>query len=172
MDSTEKIVIEINEKIYTLIPQPFQDEIEISDYLKIDYHNIFAELITMPLIINQISNIKAEIDTMVSQQKLAVKVLKSNLEKEYKASRSGGKAPSLNDLEIYVNTNEEYQKEAMLLINLEKQAAYMESFYWAAKDKINALNKISDKITPDDFSVDILEKSINNVVIKKFNGKL
>lgn len=168
----EKLPIEINGKIYTLLPKPFGEEINIADYLKIDYHNIFAELITMPLVLNQIANMKAEIDNRVLHQKTGLEILRANLEKECKRDSVKQRGPTLNDLEEYVLTNEQYQKERELFNNLQKQAAYLDSFYWSAKAKIDSLQKISDRITPDEFNVEMLEKSINNVIIKKFNGKL
>ena len=166
----EKLPIEINGKIYTLHPQPFEEDINISDFLKIDYHNIFAELVTMPLVLNQIANMKAEVDNMVAHQKTGLEVLRSNLEKECKENSE--KKPSLNDLEVYVTTNKQHQKEKEVYINLQKDADYLDSFYWAAKAKIDALQRISDRISPEEFSIDILEKTVNNVVIKKFNGRI
>lgn len=165
----EKVVIEIKGKVYTLTPTPFEDNINIEEYLKIDYHNIFAELITMPLVLNQIANLKAEVDNMVAHQKTGVEVLKANIEKNIKAERQ---KVSLNDLEVCVLTDKQYQDEKALLIELQKKAAYLDSFYWSAKAKIDALSKISDRISPEEFNVEILESKINNVLVKRFSGNL
>lgn len=164
-----RVVIEIGGSFYTLIPTPFDENINISEFLKIDYHNIFAELVTMPLVLNQIANMKAEIDNQVAHQKTGIEILKANIEKKTKAERQ---KVSLNDLEVEVLTDEQYQEERSRFINLQKQASYLDSFYWSAKAKIDALNKISDKIAPEEFNIEILEKRINNVIIKKFNGKI
>lgn len=164
-----KLVIEVNGSFYTLIPLPFEDNIDIAEYLKTDYSNIFGELITMPLVLNQIANLRAEIDSLVTQQKTGLEILAANLAKDFKSERQ---KTTVADVEQHVILNEQYQKEKDILINYQKQHAYLDSFYWSAQSKINALNKISDKISPEEFNIDILEKSINNVVIKKFQGRI
>lgn len=164
-----KIVIELKDNIYTLTPTPLEQDINIEEYLRIDYHNIFAEIITMPLVLNQIANLRAEMDNAVAHQKMGVEILRANIEKGVKKERQ---KVSLNDLENCVLTNKKYQDEKALLIEYQKRAAYLDSFYWSAKAKIDALSKISDKIAPEEFSTEMLEGTINRVVIKKFNGKI
>jgi len=166
------IAVEIQGEVFTLKPHPFENNINIKDFLEIDYHNIFGELVTMPLVLNQIANMKAEVDNQVAHQKAGLEILKANLEKQFKESSKGEKRTTLNDLDNYVLTNEQYQKERSVYIDLQKQASYLDSFYWSATKKIDALSKISDKISPEEFNVDILERNINNVIIKKFKGKI
>lgn len=168
-NSNEKIAIEINNNVYTLQPKPFENNIDIAEYLTIDHSNIFGELVTMPLVLNQIANLRAEIDSLVTHQKNGLEILYANLAKDFKASRQ---KTTVADVEQHIALNEQYQEEKIILINYQKQHAYLDSFYWSAQAKISALNKISDKISPDDFSTEVLEKSINNVIIKKFNGKI
>lgn len=168
----DKITIEVNEQFYTLIPKQFEGDIDIQSYLTIDHGNIIGELMTMPLVLNQISNLKAEVDNQVAEQKAFLKILKSTLEKDFKEEKAGGKSPTINDLEIHVNTHDQYKDELSKLINLEKKASYVEGFMWSAKAKIDALDKISSKLSPDEFNIDLLERSINNVLIKRFNGKI
>lgn len=167
----QNLVIEIKGKYYTLIPLPFDENIDIADFLKIDHSNIFGEMATMPLIVNQIANLKAELNSLVSQQKTGLKILSANLIKEYKSSMLGSKT-TVADTENYVLLNEQYQKEEDRLNQLQKQYDYMDGFYWSAQAKVKALEKLSSQITPNEFSAEVLEKSLNNVLIKKFNGKI
>lgn len=167
----DKIVIEIGGAVYTLKPLLFDTEIDLKEYIRIDHSNIMGELLTMPLVLNQIANLKAEVDHQTSLQKIFVDTTRAEIENTYKASRAGLKT-TLNDLDNYVSTHPIFIAEKEKFHNLQKQAAYMDSFYWSAKAKLDALETISSKISPDEFNLELLEKNINNVLVKKFNGKL
>lgn len=167
----EKIVINVGSGVYTLKPLPFDSEIDLKEYVKIDHGNILGELLTMPLVLNQIANLRADVEHSVSLQKITVEVTKAEIEKEYKASRAGLKT-TLNDLDAHVSTHPVFLEEKTKLLTLQKQFAYMDSFYWSAKSKLDALQVISNKVTPEEFNIELLESNINNVLIRKFNGKL
>lgn len=167
----EKIVINIGESTYTLKPLPFDSEIDLKEYIRIDHSNILGELLTMPLVLNQIANLRADVEHAVSLQKITVEVTKAEIEKDYKASRSGLKT-TLNDIDSHVSTHSLFLDERAKYLTLQKQYAYMDSFYWSAKSKLDALQVISNKITPEEFNVELLESNINNVLVRKFNGKL
>lgn len=164
----EPIVIKLGNKTYSLIPVDFQDQIDLKEFLTIDVGNITGELLTFPMVMNQISNLKAETDQMVSDQKMVVNILRSNLEKEYKMSRQQSGLKTTNaDVESYIYLHEAYQEAERQLIIFQKNSNIMNGFYWSAQSKMDALMKISDKISPEEFNTEVLEKSVNNVLVKR-----
>ncbi len=167
----EPLIIEFNDKYYTLIVNDFDDNIDIQAYLKIDHANIVGELITFPVIINQISNLKAEIENLVSTLKLDIDILKANLEKDFKTSRSGGKTTNA-DVESHILMDPKFQDQSRLLIKYQKHLRYLEGFYWSSQSKMDALMKLTDKMQPSEFNQDILTKSVNNVLIKQANTRI
>jgi hypothetical protein len=167
----ETLVIEFDGKMYTLLINDFEDQIDIQSYLKIDYANIIGEVLTFPVIINQISNLKADIEEVVSTKKLALDIKKANLEKDYKTQRSGTKTTNA-DVESHIILDEGFQTLSKQLIKYQKHLRYLEGFYWSAQSKMSSLMKMTDKMLPTEFTQEILEKSVNNVLIKKANTKI
>lgn len=164
----EPVIIEVNGKSYSLIPVEFDESIDMQAYLKIDYSNILGELLTFPICLNQISNLKSEVEALVSSQKLDIDILKANLEKEFKIQRSASSQKTTNaDVESYIKSNVDCQKAERALIHFQKNLSYMNGFYWSAQAKNDALTKLSDKLSPTEFSTELLEKSVNNVLVKR-----
>jgi hypothetical protein len=165
----DPLLIEVDGKYFRLIVQDFEADIDIESYLKIDYSNILGELLTFPVIINQISNLKAELESLVSKQKLGIDILKANLEKQFKADYTG--KATVAAVENHVTLNQEFQDSSNYLIHLQKQLRYLEGFYWSAQSKMDSLVKLTDKMQPSEFTSDVLEKTVNNVLIRR-NNKL
>lgn len=167
-DNREKIVIERqNGKLAILILQPFDAEIELDEILKIDYGNIMGELLTFPVIFNRVANLKAEMDNMVSHAKLDTDIFESELRKEYrKKFLAASQKFTIDSLEDEIKTDTRYRAKKQHYINLQKDAAYLDGLYWAAQSKDSKLNRMSEKIRPEEFEKDLLEEAVNGVMIK------
>jgi hypothetical protein len=48
-----------------------------------------------------------------------------------------------------------------------KQQDYVDSLYWSAKSKDGKLDKLTDRLRPEEFNTEILTERINGVLIKK-----
>jgi hypothetical protein len=169
MQNNENVaVIEVKDKFYRLILNELPDDIDIKSYLNIDVGNIVGEILTFPTFLNQIANLKTEIEHLVNQSKINLEITKANIEKTFKEKRvSLGLKCTVADVESYLNLHDEVQVAQKEHLQYQKNFNYVNGFYWSAQSKGDALMKISDKLNPEEFSKEILEKTINNIAIKK-----
>lgn len=172
MNNPNVLLVELKDKFYSLIINELPEEINIEEYLKIDVGNIVGELLTFPTFLNQISNLKSDIETFVNEKHLQLEIFKANLEKEYKISRSSNSLKTtVADVESYLTTHPEVIKKSEEYIKYQEQLSKITGFYWSAQKKGEILLKVSDRLTSEEFNLDILTKSVNNVLIKKVNPK-
>ena len=54
----------------------------------------------------------------------------------------------------------------MEVIRLQKQRDIINSLYWAVKSKDDKLNRLTDKIRPEEFEKEIVESEINGIIIR------
>lgn len=161
------IVIELPNKMVVLQIIDFDTDINVDEILKIDYGNTVGELLTFSVLNNRIANLKAEMEYQVSLAKLDVEVLEAQMYEEYKKNliASGDKATD-KAVEASVVRDVRYSTIKKSLFMKQKNLGYVESLYWAAKDKADKLNKISEKLRPEEFEKELLEDTINGVMIK------
>lgn len=172
----EKTIVELGSRIYTFYHKPFDSEVDMDSLTMIQYDNIVAEIITIPTLMNKVGILKAEAENAVSETKLALRVLEAERSEYYrkKLTTTDGtkqKAPTVGQVEDAVVMDEQVTSSKMNLFKVQKQAEIIDSLYWAVKSKEMKLNKISEGITPADFEKDIIEGSINGVIIKSLEKK-
>jgi len=51
-------------------------------------------------------------------------------------------------------------------LDIRRDRDYVNTLYWSAKSKDNKLDKMTDKLRPEEFQSEILDGTINGVVIK------
>ena len=83
------------------------------------------------------------------------------------AEQNNGKSPTVEALNNAVTSNKAYQAMKRKLIEVTKTRDYINSAFWAVKDKSEKLNKLSLTIQPGDISYSVLEGRVNSVLIKK-----
>lgn len=177
----DRIVIPfgVKGKVAVLQLPEFDAEIDTNDFLKIDYSNLMGELITFPIIMNRIGLLKAEMEEIVKTKKFESDIYTSKLSAYYRKrlssreSSEGGKIkkPTIDEVKDAVLCDEGYQVVQRNLIRTEKGLAQIESCFWSAKDKSHKLDKIAEKLSPKEFEREIVEGSVNAVLIKIKNGK-
>jgi hypothetical protein len=171
----EKIVIELQTKMVTLKLTQFDTDIDADELTNIQYYNIIGEILTFPVIMNRIGNLKADIEQVVAEAKLDFQIFEANeQEKQRKAltfATEGSKGetktnkPTKDEVENAVLISREYRVKKTNLFKIQRNLAYVESLYWAAKDKSDKLNYFSSKLKPEEFEKEILEGTINGVMI-------
>lgn len=163
----EKIVIEYSNKMVVLEILPFDGDIDIDSLLKIDYSNIFGEIITWPVIFNRIANLRAESEHIVKMAKLDLDLFEAQLTEDYQKKISSDGTKATNKLiEAKTLRDPKFIAKKKDLINKERDFAYMDALYWSAQSKDTKLNKLSEKIRPEEFEKEIMEETINGVQIK------
>lgn len=168
-----------HDKLYVLKVSSFDSEIDTNDILRIDYSNIMGELLTFSLVYNRIANMKADADNLVIKAKHDLEVYEARIAEIYRLENTAGEAdgkgviktkkPSEKEIENYVLTHDTVIKIKHKYFELLRNQGIMESLYWSAKDKSEKLNRLSEKIRPEDFHNELLEDTINGVLIKQRN---
>ena len=176
MDSREKIAFKLdNDRTVVLILQAF-DEIDTDEITQIQYHNIVGELLTCSAVLNRLGNVVAVAEEALSDSKLDYEVYYAQKYEEHMKAltvqytnsrgREVAEKPSSTEIEQAIKRSPEHKVKAKNIIRLQKQRDIINSLYWAVKSKDDKLNKLTDKIRPEEFSREIIEGEINGILIK------
>lgn len=166
----EKRIIQIGGNTYKLIFDNFYEDVDIDSLLKIDYSNLIGELVTFPVILNRFGILLAEAESQVAETKLNMDVYEAKNKERLRielAEQNNGKAPTVEALNNAVVSNKAYQAMKRKYIEVVKTRDYINSIFWAVKDKSEKLNKLSLSIQPGDLSDSVIEGRVNNVLVKK-----
>ena len=166
----EKRIIQIGGDNYKLIFDNFDEDVDIDSLLKIDYSNLIGELVTFPVILNRFGILLAEAESQVAESKLNMDVYEAKTKEKLRielAEQNNGKAPTVEALNNAVVSNKAYQAMKRKYIEVVKTRDYINSIFWAVKDKSEKLNKLSLSIQPGDLSDSVIEGRVNNVLVKK-----
>jgi flagellar motor protein MotB len=167
MDESENQVIELRNRVVVLKILPFNTDIDVDDLLRIDYSNLVGEMLTFPVLLNRIMNLKAEMQSIVSESKVDLEVLEAQLtEQKRKSLTSLGQKTTISEVEAAVRMDATYIARQKLYFSQVKNLDYLDSLYWSAQSKSKLLEKISDKIRPSEFEGELLTDTINGVAIK------
>jgi hypothetical protein len=174
-DTRESISIELPNKVVVLKLTTFDTDIDTDALTQIQYHNIMGEILTSSTALNRVGNLQAEIDNLVNAAKLDFEIFyaqqSAKKRKELTFEEPGPKGvvkvnkPTVAEVEEAVITCPEYKVMKQRQINLVKSKAYVDSLYWSLKDKCDKVNKLTDKLRPEEFEKELLEDTINGVMI-------
>jgi hypothetical protein len=139
-------------------------DFNIDEILKIDINNILGEYLTAPTLFNTVANLRTITMEEVGKKNLQLKLAKREIYIDILKTQKP--KPNKDTIDALIETNELYLGAAEELIKAEKQASMMDNLYWAMKEKCSKLENLYHKITPDEFSKDIMEKQVNNILIK------
>jgi hypothetical protein len=167
----ERSIVELGDKVYAFFHEPFNSEVDMDDLTMIHYHNIVGEIITIPTLMNRVGILKADADNAFRETKLAHKILEAERSEYYRKKlttevNSKVKLPTITQVEDAVIQDEQVMESQLGLFKMQKQAEQIDSLYWAVKSKEMKLNQLSQNLTPSDFESEIIEESINGVLIK------
>ena len=170
----ETTIIELGKKVYTFVHTPFDAEVDRDDLTFIHYDNLMGEIITVPTLMNRVGILKAEADNALNQTKLAHRILEATKSEHYRKalivkSQEKTKHPTVGAVEDAVILDEEVSSSKRNYYKVMKEAEIMDSLYWAVKAKQQKLNHISQSITPADFEKEVLEGTINGILIQSRN---
>lgn len=170
----EKRIIQIGGNTYKLIFDNFDEDVDIDSLLKIDYSNLIGELVTFPVILNRFGILLAEAESQVAENKLNMDVYEAKTKERLRielAEQNNGKAPTVEALNNAVVSNKAYQAMKRKYIEVVKTRDYINSIFWAVKDKSD---KISSLLKQSEITLetDVMPERINGIFIKKQNKQL
>lgn len=176
VDEGNLVVLEFPTRMVVLNLTQFDTDIDTDRLMFIQSHNIPGELITWPVIMNRVGNLKADMEQVVAETKMDFDIFLANWQEKkrkeltqvVKDSKGNDKIdkPTKDEVENAVLVSPEYKVKKQHLILIQRNLAYVESLYWAAKDKSDKLNTYSAKLKPEEFEKDIVEGTINGIMIK------
>jgi hypothetical protein len=166
-EEQESLTIELKHRMVVLKTLPFDTDINVDEILKIDYGNLLGEILTFPVLLNRIANLKAEMQNIVNEAKNDSEIFDAQLteEKRKKIVNEGGKG-TVSEVEAAIRMDARYKVKKNDYFAKIRNLDYLDSLYWAAQSKMTLLNKISDKIRPEEFSGELLQDAVNGVMIK------
>lgn len=170
----EKRIIQIGGNTYKLIFDNFDEDVDIDSLLKIDYSNLIGELVTFPVILNRFGILLAEAESQVAETKLNMDVYEAKTKERLRielAEQNNGKAPTVEALNNAVVSNKAYQAMKRKYIEVVKTRDYINSIFWAVKDKSD---KISSLLKQSEITLetDVMPERLNGIFIKKQNKQL
>ncbi len=170
----EKRLIQIGNKSYKLLFDDFDEDVDIDSLLKIDYSNLIGELTTFPVILNRFGILLAEAESQVAETKLNMDVYEAKTKEKLRvelAEQNNGKSPTVEALNNAVVSNKAYQAMKRKYIEVVKTRDYINSIFWAVKDKSD---KISSLLKQSEITLetDVMPERLNGIFIKKQNKQL
>lgn len=174
----EVLQIPFRDKIINLYFEEIDENIDIDELTVIDYNNLFAEIITIPALMNRVGLWKAESEAAYAECKLDINIYEAQTAEYFRRKlvtletdtkgKSKKKYPTKDEVDNSVMLDEQVQLRKKKLIRLQKEVAMMDSLYWAVKSKEMKLNKLieSANIVPEDFVGELVTKKWNGVLIK------
>lgn len=165
----DQLIFEYGGKMVVLEAQPFSEDMlmDLDTLLAIDYNNILGEILTFPVIFNRIALIKAAINKLYENKVDRVKAVKADLFLSFKKKYEKGQLKATDSLlNAEVNASSELAEARAERREAKYSLDYIDSVYWSAKVKSDLLSKISDKVRPDEFEKELIEDTLNGVMIK------
>lgn len=177
---SEKTVLHIGDKVVILMTTDINNfEIDADEYMKIDYSNIIGEMLTFPVLMNRIGIIRAEAYNALAYQEFTLNIFRAQLSEDYRKNNVSrekdhtGKRdkiirPTKDEIENAVLGMSEYQDQYSDYLEAKKNYEIIDSLYWAAKSKDKKLDAMgrSPNVFPEEHEIDIIENTVNGVLIK------
>jgi hypothetical protein len=167
MEENNAIIIHTKNKTITVKSEGFDDSIDMDQLTAIDYSNIYAEIITIPALLNKVGLLKAEANNELRHKEIEFDLFEAELCRRIrqKAKDNGEKMTDKATQESMI-LDPAWKIQKRNLINCQKDAEFIESFYWAVDAKRKMLDNLSRSITPSEHEDELIEQKINTVYIK------
>jgi len=179
MDSiTHSITIPFHNQSVTLVFDRFADEINLEELVTIDYSALYAELLTVSVLMNKVGMLKAEAENAEAESRIMRDILIAKKSQEFRLSlitadtyangKEKTKFPTKDEVDNAVTLDLDVQTARRQRIRRAKESAYLDSLYWAVKSKEKKLDRIGEKmnLAPEEFEKNIIEGVWNSILIK------
>lgn len=166
-EGRNSVVFHTKNKTITITTSDFDDDVDTDDLTKIDYTNIFAEIITIPALLNKVGLLKAEANNELRHKETEFKIFEEELRRRMRQkAKDNGEKPTEKWLEQEIILDPAWRVQQRNLINKQKDVDVIESFYWAIDAKKRSLENFSRNVIPEEYENEIIEGKINSVYVK------
>ena len=176
VEHQEIVTLQLDKKIVVLRLTDFDTDIDVNDLTQIHYHNMIGELLTCSAALNRIGNLLAEWDNIIAEAKLDMEIYEAQMDEELRKvlvvetqddkGKAKYKAATNEAVTNAIKRKPDWAVKSRHILKLQKQWGYINSLYWAMKSKDDKLNKLTDKLRPEEFEKDIVEEKVNGIYIK------
>jgi hypothetical protein len=143
------------------------EDLDSDRILRIDYGNLEAEIATIPVLMNNVGMILAELDNDVRLSELQLSKTKAELaeqgREEIKVEKNG-KAATNDETNEYVRNHVKYDLMSRKVSNIQMKRDVINSIYWSIKAKQEILQNISKSMNYSDF-----QDALVNTALKEIN---
>jgi hypothetical protein len=168
-EEKEEVALELPDgRIVVLTVNALNTEMDTEEILRIDYSNIMGEILTFPVMFNRIANLRATLEEAASRAKTDMDIFEHQLREEKRKKLEAGADKRVTDtmVETAIKIDARYKQKKDFLFRRQRDLGYAEALYWSAQSKDTKLNRLSEKMRPEDFSKELLEDNVNGVYIK------
>lgn len=168
------IKIPVGNKIIVLKYFDFDTDVDLDAVTKIDYSNLYGEIVTISSLLNRIGILKADVENIYNDFKLELEIFESQKRKQIVRENLaiGNKKPSEASLADELTVDKEVIAMRKRLNELQRDLNYIEAVYWAIQSKDKKLSVLMKGVTPEEFAEGIVEGVVNTFYVKKFDQKL
>lgn len=139
------------------------EEIDIEELLRIDIANIYAEIVTIPIAMNNFGLLLADVNNALNQAKLKLSIHESKIRRDIREDDSIKDKKTELYFEDAVRLNKGWQLLKQQLNEKTKEYEYINSVYWALKSKDTKLDKLSLTIQSGDIQDELINTKLTRI---------
>lgn len=163
-----EITVNFQKQIIILRFLDFDTDIDVDELTKIDYSNLFGEMVTSATLVNRVGILRAEFQNRLSEEKVNLDIYEANLRKTFRSNKTiDGKKATVQEADDAILSDPIWQGRKKKLINIERDFNYIDALYWAVQSKDKKLSAITKQVTPTEFEQGIIEGVVNGIMVKK-----
>ena len=168
-----KTILHLGDNPISLTFKGFDEEVDVDNLLRIDYSNIYGEATTVSALMNQMGMLKAQCEYSYSKKKLECDVYESERRKTIRGEfTNNGQKLTEKQLDEEIILDKPYQIKKKSVFESKKDLDICDSLFWAVSSKDKKLNNLVRGVTPQELFDELIEGTVNNIVIKKHKSIL
>lgn len=169
-----KTVFKFKGKTVVINSKGFTDDIDVDTLLQINYQRLPAEMVTFPVILNKLGMLLADANNKLKETELDFEIFvakQNELIRLELLDEKKTKRYTDADINIFskaqLKKSKAYRIKQIMIIKAQRQQETINSLYWAAKDKSDKINKLSEKLQADqvDYDLNELRGTINGIKV-------
>jgi hypothetical protein len=157
-----------------------EEEINMTQLLKIDISNIHADYATFAIVLNQVSLVQVEADYNVNMAKMNLEKYEAELAERLRNDfepEEGSRSKTMSNERVNhaIAKDPKYLVKKQIYFKRLKEQGYINSLYWSMKSKDEKLNRLMNNLHTEDMEEALLNKKIkkyNYIDMKIFNSQV
>lgn len=177
----EQVIVHLRDKLVILTIKDWEVNLDVDTLTSIDYSNLFGEIVTVPTLLNRIGILRAELETQMEESELELKSYEADLRKQIRreSALNEGKINlgtekiqkfakfTENALDDVINSDPAIKIKKSNAIKRKRDFKIVDNLFWSIKAKSDKLDNLLQPVTPGDFEKELLEGTVNGILIKK-----